>query len=1229
MNMNKNIKRIFFVLTIVTLLTTVGGVCATDDTNSTAAIDNIVSDAAETNIDSTAIEPVQTTSNNINTKIIEKEEKNLKQESTPIIINSESDFDNLFDSDGYLSGVTDGSTIKINTDISKNDKSYIINKAINLTSDNNNTIDLDTSMGYNLPDSQLHYTSFNFVAGAAGSNITNIHFHNTEIYVNNTNSIVFDGISVTVTDNTVGTEVGIMSIRDDSTNITVKNSYFNTNNNGGYSTLVFAGASYSTIDNNTIIGTGTVGNLLYLTTYNVANIAEDDIELNSYNNITNNTITGPSTASDICYGIALTGHDNIIANNIVNMAGQGITTQWAYIDPETPEIGNNSDRYKGNNYTNNTINGGALFKATNNSTIENNTFTGTVTTGANSTLTNNTITKMVTAQTGSSLYNNTIFNGVLINGEKVRLISNNISKTVNTTYDNIYMEFNHICGKIKVPTTTTNVTVKNNILCNGKTGNPSVYTNNSPCGSNCNAITCDCHSMTTNTHGTVKGAGQTIEITSENIYDYFDFDGEVFEMLRSTRNRNVGNTFVFDQSAFDEMNQAEYVNFNLLNGTYLGKNNPVLRTPLHVDMYGQTIANFTINYNKNRDIFGGTMLYFEAGMTNQYDTAVMENITINVNYDYDLPSSLFSFIIIANDMDPTHIRYDENNNPLNLEELLIKNCNITMEIPSDNINWDSYSKPILIPIEIFKTSQNIDGVSVNGKYTVFENNNITLKELEYYGNYSTIWSIYNCNNNTKILNNNMYMSGTKYLYAIENTASNNTISGNNIVVNGTHYTAGVYITGANMQNNTVENNNITLYSGYGHAGTNGLEEDSGYAVVIEDRGYGGATYDEKKGSAVYNNKILNNNITSYGNNPYSIEHFGGKNTTIAGNNITAYGYNPAGIALTGVNVTIENNTIKSYAITNVTGGTVDYFPAVSTGILLQWSKNTTVNNNIIEVENGTGITARKYTELYITNNNITTTDDYAIELNDIVDASVTDNTLIARNLKGDASVTDNNGTNNVIQNNQPAEPAKEYSLKINTIEFTQGTNTTVSASIYSGDDVAANISNGKIVFKVNGKTLKDSNGKIIYAKIVNGTATIEDYEVPSTWKEGSTIQAVYSGSAQCKKLNSEKTNITITKEETTLTITPIEQTRPGQTTTLTATLSDNTINTGKIVFKINGKSVKDENGKIIYAKVTNGTVSVDYTIPESMKVGNYTVTAVFISSDYDRFEANTTMTVAN
>jgi len=173
------------------------------------------------------------------------------------------------------------------------------------------------------------------------------------------------------------------------------------------------------------------------------------------------------------------------------------------------------------------------------------------------------------------------------------------------------------------------------------------------------------------------------------------------------------------------------------------------------------------------------------------------------------------------------------------------------------------------------------------------------------------------------------------------------------------------------------------------------------------------------------------------------------------------------------------------------------------------------------------------------------------------------------------------------------------------------------------------LSKGKVTFKVNGKTLKDANGKVIYAKVINGTATIENYLVPDDWaKEGTTIQAVYSGSTQCEKLTSEKTNITVTPEELTLTTTATPGT-PGQTTTLTATLSDNTINTGKIVFKINGKTVKDANGKVIYAKVTNGTVSVDYTLPESYNAGNYTVTATFIAPGYDRLEANTTMTIEN
>ena len=41
----------------------------------------------------------------------------------------------------------------------------------------------------------------------------------------------------------------------------------------------------------------------------------------------------------------------------------------------------------------------------------------------------------------------------------------------------------------------------------------------------------------------------------------------------------------------------------------------------------------------------------------------------------------------------------------------------------------------------------------------------------------------------------------------------------------------------------------------------------------------------------------------------------------------------------------------------------------------------------------------------------------------------------------------------------------------------------------------------------------------------------------------------------------------------------------------------------------------------------NGKVSVDYVIPDSMKAGNYTITATFIASGYDRMESNESLTI--
>ena len=64
------------------------------------------------------------------------------------------------------------------------------------------------------------------------------------------------------------------------------------------------------------------------------------------------------------------------------------------------------------------------------------------------------------------------------------------------------------------------------------------------------------------------------------------------------------------------------------------------------------------------------------------------------------------------------------------------------------------------------------------------------------------------------------------------------------------------------------------------------------------------------------------------------------------------------------------------------------------------------------------------------------------------------------------------------------------------------------------------------------------------------------------------------------------------------------------------------------MFKVNGKTVRDSNGKVIYAKVVNGTVSVEYTIPENIKAGNYNITVTFTAPGYEKLTDTKTLTVS-
>ena len=396
--------------------------------------------------------------------------------------------------------------------------------------------------------------------------------------------------------------------------------------------------------------------------------------------------------------------------------------------------------------------------------------------------------------------------------------------------------------------------------------------------------------------------------------------------------------------------------------------------------------------------------------------------------------------------------------------------------------------------------------------------------------------------------------------------------------------------------------------------------------------------------------IKDNNITMNGESTLTAIKLNSNNNTITNNNITVTTTGTAtGVELTGNDNTVTDNYIvandkKGDNAVTATGenNIVENNTAVEMDTRIPTSIELNYDGTPIDVgqqlvirgafKAGNDETGAENIKVY-DNNELITTINTIDEFGTITYAyipTVSGSHNITFAFEGNDTCK-NTSTTITVEVNEVIEPTKEYTLKVDTTEFTQGQTTTITASIYYGDEneqeIATNISKGKISFKVNGKTLKDVNGKVIYAKVINGTATIENYPIPESWKEGSTIQAIYSGSTDLEKMSSEKTEITITATEPTITTEDITA-QTGATITLKATINtDATINTGKIVFKINGKTVKDTNGKVIYTKVSNNEVTVEYTLPEEYTTGTYNITAVFISPDYERLEDTKTLTV--
>ncbi|RAP54382.1 MAG: hypothetical protein BZ137_02480, partial [Methanosphaera sp. rholeuAM130] len=198
----------------------------------------------------------------------------------------------------------------------------------------------------------------------------------------------------------------------------------------------------------------------------------------------------------------------------------------------------------------------------------------------------------------------------------------------------------------------------------------------------------------------------------------------------------------------------------------------------------------------------------------------------------------------------------------------------------------------------------------------------------------------------------------------------------------------------------------------------------------------------------------------------------------------------------------------------------------------------------------------------------------------------------------------------------------EYGAVISVDDVTADAGETVTLTASVKDVVGVAVTKGKVTFKVNGKTVKDAYGKVIYAKVTDGVATVE-YTVPEDYTgKNFTITAVYSGSSGLAKVQNTST-LTVNSPEASIEFENDPVTASvGQTVTFTVKVTGDV---SKVVFKINGKTVKDANGKVIYAKVVDGIASIDYVIPEDMKAKDYTLTAVTMGSE--RLTAEQTLTI--
>ena len=170
-----------------------------------------------------------------------------------------------------------------------------------------------------------------------------------------------------------------------------------------------------------------------------------------------------------------------------------------------------------------------------------------------------------------------------------------------------------------------------------------------------------------------------------------------------------------------------------------------------------------------------------------------------------------------------------------------------------------------------------------------------------------------------------------------------------------------------------------------------------------------------------------------------------------------------------------------------------------------------------------------------------------------------------------------------------------------------------------------NTTNGTINYQIN-QTLKDGYYNITIISGANGkylSSTAKTVLV----KSNTSIKTNYTNNT----LNTQSSkNSGTTKTSSIMSIlTGASTVKAGDTIKLIAHLTENNtdINTGNLVFKMDGITIKDENNNSVKAKINDGLATLEYKIPDTLSAGTRNLTAVYSSNKYPRTELTAKLTL--